>query len=99
MPPPPPAPGAPPRRTPSCPALGSGWLAEQRVPPGSLNGDQGVAFDQPLVLEPVIPPDGGVAAPAGIGAWRRLRHQPGDLIGVAGDLEVVDGGLGQVVGL
>ena len=81
------------------PALDSRRLAQQRVPPGPSDGDQRVAFDQPLFLEPVVPADRGVAPPARIGPCRRVRDQPGDPVGVPGGPGMVDGDLRQAIGL
>jgi hypothetical protein len=73
-------------------------LAGQHLQEGSLDGDQRISFDQPLVLEPLEPPAGGLGASAGVGGEREAFDQPGDLIGVTGGLGMVDGQFGQPIG-
>jgi hypothetical protein len=58
-----------------------------------------VAVDQAPVLEPAEPAAHGLHPPAGVGGEGQGGDQPGDPVGVPGRLAVVDGQLGQALGL
>ena len=64
-----------------------------------MHGDRRVVLDQPVRLEPVHPAQHGVRASAGPDRVGDLQDEPGDTIGVAGALGVVDRVLRRPVGL
>jgi hypothetical protein len=64
-----------------------------------VHRDPRVALDQALVLEPPHPAQDGVAAAFGPDGVGEVEDEPGDRGGVARSLGVLDGDLGQPVGL
>jgi hypothetical protein len=64
-----------------------------------VHGDAGIVLDQALVLEPRHPAQDGVGAASGPDGIGEGQDQPGDRVGVAGGLGMLDGDLGQAVGL
>ena len=81
------------------PALGLGRPAEQGEDERAVHGDRRVPLDQAALLEPLHPAQHRVHAAARPDRLHHLQDQPRDQVGVAGGLGVVDGQLGQVVGL
>ena len=81
------------------PAFGRRRPAHQRVHPGPEHRHRRVVVDQPLVLEPSEPPQGGLDPSAGVGPEHQAGDQTGHPVDVTGGLGVVDGQLGQPVAL
>jgi hypothetical protein len=81
------------------PPLGGGGAATQRLQLRPEHGQMRVTVDQAPVLEPAEPAAHRLHPPAGVGGEGQGDDQAGDPVGVPGGLAVVDGQLGQALGL
>ena len=81
------------------PAFGLSGPAGEGEHHAAMSGDARVPLQQPLLVEPRQPAEKGVGPPARPHRVRVDQHQPGDPVGVARSLRVLDGGLEHPVRL